>query len=85
MSETTISEMDAWAARMLADPETKTPQTDPDHHTVGHRFRAWDGRIYLCVWYNRRAGYQMESDDDGPRRVANVSERAIGATYHEVP
>jgi hypothetical protein len=73
-----------WEAQMLTDPNTITPLTNPNHHTVGHRFTAWDGRTYLCTWYNERVGYQMVSDGSGPPQVTNVSERAIGRTYHIV-
>ena len=66
----------------------KTPQTDPDHHTVGRRFRAWDGHTYFCDSYDPGCGYWMTREGsatnqtDADRR--NVSERAIGRTYHRV-
>lgn len=64
----------------------KTPQTDPDHHTVGRRFRAWrDGgpAVYFCDSYDPTMGYWMTNEAD-PSDRRNVSERAIGRTYHEV-
>lgn len=73
-----------WEELMLACTDTITPDTNPRHHIVGRRFRAWDGRTYICAWYNHRAGYQMHSDDNGPPRSTNVSERAIGRTFHLV-
>ena len=61
------------------------------HETVGWRFRA-GGAIYRCTRYTP-TGFDMllvEGEDtiyDPPRRpgyVTNVSERAIGATFHRV-
>lgn len=69
-----------------------TPESHPGHHTVGRRFRGWDGHIYCCDSYDSRIGYWMTREDapeanhqdqSGPWR-RNVSERAIGRTYHEV-
>jgi hypothetical protein len=60
-----------------------TPETHPDHHTVGRRFRAWDGHIYHCDSYDPACGYWMTREGEPARRV-NVSERAIGRTFHEV-
>lgn len=63
------------------------------HHTVGWRFRAYGG-IYVCTRWRRNAGYDMRLEDFGedPKRhlgrkigdEANVSERAIGATYYRI-
>jgi hypothetical protein len=50
---------------------------------VGKRYRAWNSEIYLCTGYDPRAGFWMRNVlDEGDLR--NVSERAIGGTYHEV-
>jgi hypothetical protein len=70
----------------------KTPQTDPDHPTIGRRFRAWDGHIYFCDSYDPRIGFWMTREDAPPEHRQdqsgdwrrNVSERAIGATYHRI-
>ena len=49
---------------------------------VGHRYRGADG-TYTCTAYAPRSGFWMRPDaeHDKPR---NVSERAIGRTFHEV-
>ena len=70
----------------------KTPETHPDHHTVGQTFNAWDGHKYFCDSYDSECGYWMtrvdapeenKQDQFGQWRK-NVSERAIGRTYHMV-
>ena len=58
----------------------KTPETDPEHHTVGRRFRGWGGGTYFCDSYDPRYGYWMTNEATQER--GNVSERAIGATFH---
>jgi hypothetical protein len=73
--------------------EIKTPQSHPDHPVVGHRFKAWDGQVYRCDSHDPRVGYWMTREDCPPEHFAdeagkwrrNVSERAIGRTYHEIP
>jgi hypothetical protein len=59
---------------------------------VGHKFKAWDGHTYICDSYDPAIGYWMTRDDapvdhradtEGKWR-RNVSERAIGRTYHHV-
>lgn len=50
------------------------------HPTVGERFRSMDG-LCLCTSYDSRYGFWMEWVN-GDRR--NVSERAIGRTYHRI-
>lgn len=71
----------------------KTPQTDPHHHTVGHYFATGlDGSIFYCDSYDSRIGYWMTRADAPVARWAdelgefrhNVSERAIGRTYHVI-
>ena len=52
------------------------------HHTVGHDYRAWDGKVYECVSYSDARGYRMRALDGS--RVTDVSPRAIGATFHKV-
>jgi len=60
----------------------RTPATDPDHPVIGRSFRGWDGKTYLCESYDPTCGYWMTAVD-GSRRT-NVSERAIGRTYHRI-
>lgn len=69
-----------------------TPQTDPDHYAVGRRFRAF-GVDYICDSYDPAIGFWMTPADPNqpypfnPLRKderRNVSERAIGRTYHRV-
>lgn len=61
----------------------KTPETHPDHHVVGKKFSAWNGNTYYCDSYDPAIGYWMINVDNVSDR-RNVSERAIGATYHEI-
>ena len=64
-------------------PETKTPKTHPEHHTVGHLFRSYvDMFLYYCDSHVENMGYWMTRTDD-PSDRRNVSERAIGRTFHE--
>ena len=68
---------------MVMSATIKTPETHPDHPTVGHNFKSWDGHTYYCDSYDPAIGFWMtDVDDPGNRR--NVSERAIGRTYHRV-
>ena len=60
-----------------------TPTTS-DRSTVGKKYKAWDGRTYLCFGYDPRHGFWMRSVDGGETRQTNVSERAIGRTYHQL-
>lgn len=59
----------------------KTPETDPDHDTIGHRFKAWDGKVYYCDSWESNLGFWMTQEEDSNVR-RNVSERAIGRTFH---
>ena len=65
-----------------------TPETHPNHHTVGHHFGGYRVKtslteIYYCDSYDPAIGYWMTNvNDETDRR--NVSERAIGRTFHEV-
>ena len=63
-----------------------TPETHPGHHTVGQRFRGWNLRtnkasVFYCESHDA-AGYNMVTEDGSYR--ANVSERAIGRTFHQI-
>lgn len=70
----------------------KTPQTDPDHYTIGQHFSAYDGHIYYCDSYDPRIGFWMIRADAPPGHLEdqygewrrNVSERAIGRTFHRI-
>lgn len=64
----------------------KTPQTHPDHHTVGHYFgghsyKTQSTQVYFCDSYDPEIGYWLTNVND-PEDRKNVSERAIGRTYH---
>ena len=68
----------------------KTPQTDPDHHTIGKNFLAWDGHIYFCDSFDSTIGYWMtlvyfKPDSEPPADLRrNVSVQAIDRTYHTI-
>ena len=66
----------------------KTPETHPDHRTVGKDFAGHNGKRYFCDSYDPAIGYWMtERLVDGslnPEERRNVSERAIGRTYYEI-
>lgn len=72
--------------------QIKTPETDPDHHTVGKTFKAHDGHEYFCDSWEENMGYWMTRVDCPPERRGdlhsefrrNVSEMAIGRTFHIV-
>lgn len=60
----------------------------PGHDTIGVVFKGHDGKMYLCDSWEDRAGFWMTEVDrntlvvvPGGRRT-NVSERAIGRTFH---
>ncbi len=51
---------------------------------VGKRYRGSD-RTWVCFGYDPRHGFWMQTvDEEAPERKANVSERAIGRTFHPV-
>ncbi len=60
----------------------KTPETHLDHPTVGRYFKS-GGVRYFCTSYDPRIGFWMENVAD-PLDRRNVSERAIGRTFHEI-
>lgn len=73
----------------LTDMESlvKTPQTHPDHPTVGHHFGGYSlaqngTAIYFCDSYDPRLGYWL-TNVTNPADRKNVSEAAIGRTFHE--
>lgn len=57
-----------------------TPETDPNHHTVGHTFRFF-GEVYFCESYDPATGYWMKHTNNSTD-LRNVSERAINRTFH---
>ncbi len=59
-----------------------TLSSHPAHHTVGKLFKAWDGNIYFCESHDPSGYWMMPTD--GSAEWRNVSERAIGRTFHEV-
>lgn len=63
-----------------------TPETHPNHHTVGRRFRGLnlqteESDTFYCESHDR-CGYNMASESGTYH--TNVSERAIGRTFHEI-
>jgi hypothetical protein len=66
-----------------------TPESHPDHDFVGKYFRGWlKGVVYHCDSYDPSCGYWMtpvttSEENPNPQRT-NVSERAIGRTYHRL-
>jgi hypothetical protein len=58
----------------------KTPESHPDHHVVGKYWKAWDN---FCDSYDPEIGFWM-TEVGNPENRRNISERAIGRTYHEV-
>lgn len=67
----------------------KTPETHPNHQVVGRFFKAsllneaGDNAVFYCDSYDSSIGYWMTQLSD-PENRRNVSERAIGATYHTI-
>lgn len=64
-----------------------TPETHPDHPVVGKRFRGYDLKndrpaIFFCDSHDS-TGYNMVTVDE-PFYRTNVSEYAIGRTFHLV-
>jgi hypothetical protein len=64
------------------------PQDKPDHPVIGNYFKA-HGKgfvgtdVYYCDSYDPSQGFWMTSLTD-PEHRTNVSERAIGRTFHTV-
>jgi hypothetical protein len=63
----------------------------PVNTIVGMRFKAWDGFIYICdscdhngVWMTREDCPPEHKNDTKGQWRRNVSERAIGRTFHLV-
>jgi hypothetical protein len=68
------------------DPNIITPKKRPDHPVVGkyfggHSYKHDKTQIYYCDSHDLRAGYWMTNVSDSEDRK-NVSERAIGRTFH---
>lgn len=50
---------------------------------VGQRYMGPFGEhVYVCTGYDRRCGFWMRRESSG--YVTNVSERAIGKTFHQI-
>ena len=70
-------------------PPDVTPESHPDHHTVGLEFMGNDYQHsgsravrWFCESHDR-CGYWMYATD-GSGHWNNVSERAIGRSFHEI-
>jgi hypothetical protein len=50
-------------------------------HYVGRYLK--HERLYLCVAYDPNVDYFVCAVDNGPNRMADISTRAIGRTFHE--
>lgn len=64
----------------------KTPYTHPNHETIGRVFKGYSVKhskaaLYFCDSYDPDCGFWMTNIQDIEDRN-NVSERAIGRTYH---
>lgn len=60
-----------------------TPASHPDHHTVGKEFMGgYPWKRWFCESHDQ-AGYWMYATD-GSGEWHNVSERAIGRSFHEI-
>lgn len=75
---------------MNRKPEIWTRETHPDHETIGQVFKAWNGYVFECDSWEENLGFWMTRIDAPEDRRAdthsefrrNVSERAIGRTFH---
>lgn len=70
-------------------PPDVTPESHPDHHVVGREFGGhdwqdteWRGKRWFCYSHDA-AGYNMYCTD-GSGHWTNISERAIGRSFHEI-
>lgn len=70
-------------------PEEYRVEEVASNHAVGHRFKGprctepYGSATYLCTSYDSRQGFWMENEAD-PSDRRNVSERAIGRTFHRI-
>ena len=70
-------------------PEEYRVEEVASNHAVGHRFRGSNWRppygpvVFRCTSYDSRQGFWMENEAD-PSDRHNVSERAIGRTFHRI-
>lgn len=75
-----------WNNELQIMHKITTPADAPKHPVIGQRFKAWDGYFYYCESHEEPYGYWMVreiSDGIEPRR-SNISENAVGRTYHLV-
>lgn len=63
--------------------EIRTAKTHPADPVIGCRFRGPAGETFVCDSWEENRGYWMTSERDSAVR-RNVSERAIGATFHYI-
>lgn len=66
-------------------PDAYEP-SDLVRKVMSHRYRCSHRgrRIWRCIGYDPRHGFWMETADGGPLERANISGRAIEATWHSV-
>lgn len=77
---------------MSYKPTIKTPETDPDHETIGRDFRGHDGFVYHCdswqsdlgFWMTRKDAPEDRKQDKHSEFRRNVSINAIGKTFHRI-
>jgi hypothetical protein len=76
---------EAYKAETLPYPTGYTP-TSWVLSVVGKTYHSGgDGLTYVCTGYNPRWGFWMAWQGEAAEsRITNVSERAIGRTFHEV-
>jgi len=67
---------------MYAGPDVYEP-SQWVKEVVGKRYRAAFGGIVTCFGYDPRHGFWVR-DVEAPHKEHNISERAIGRTYHAV-
>lgn len=61
----------------------KTPETHPVHPVIGWNFAGYDGKFYYCDSYDPRIGFWVQ-EIGNPENRKNISERAIGRTFHVI-
>lgn len=67
--------------------ELITPETHPHHDIVGHYFGGYSlkhdrATVFFCESYDPRSGFNLRDLADATD-LRNVSERAVGRTFHE--
>jgi len=82
MSEIPEDDDDSVEAVAAAYRAVPIVTSSPIHAVIGHRFKAWDGNVYLCESEDEDGYWMVQVDKPSERR--NVSTRAIGRTFHRV-